>query len=231
MRVIAQDNSSASGTVAVFVHGLGGNALQWEPQLRAAMRRGIAVLAIDLPGHGESAFTPHDFAAFASPQLAGVVRACATSVYGPARPLFLIGHSMGCLLVARVALGLMDSGQRPLKVALLCAKAQASSAELARLRELLRLPDWLFNAFRRRDRAGGAYSHSVQRMVAPQAPLRVRERQLAWNLMSRTPVWRRTVLGVQRLAHDEWQRLDIATLVIAGHEVYFVLVQANLRTG
>ena len=48
----------ADGPVVLLLHGLLSDATTWEPTLLPLARSGLRVLALDLPGHGESAKLP-----------------------------------------------------------------------------------------------------------------------------------------------------------------------------
>lgn len=41
------------GTPLVLIHGVGMNAASWYPQIET-LRRDFRVIAVDMPGHGES---------------------------------------------------------------------------------------------------------------------------------------------------------------------------------
>jgi pimeloyl-ACP methyl ester carboxylesterase len=49
---------SGSGVPIVFLHSFGHNKTLWAPQLTHYLERGFRVVAPDMPGHGDSTFTP-----------------------------------------------------------------------------------------------------------------------------------------------------------------------------
>ncbi|HKU95056.1 MAG TPA: alpha/beta fold hydrolase, partial [Vineibacter sp.] len=88
---------SGNGPAVVFVHGIGGAARIWEPQVVSFTAAGRRCVAVDLPGYGaRPPVARMDFEALASDLEATVTR------LGLDRPV-LVGHSMGGM-VAQVAL-------------------------------------------------------------------------------------------------------------------------------
>ena len=88
--------------VAVVVHGLGENLHRYDALVETLRRDcGMAVFALDLPGHGKSEgdrlfVQSFDEYTAAIKELAGIAR----TMYAEA-PLVILGHSMGGLCVAR----------------------------------------------------------------------------------------------------------------------------------
>jgi 3-oxoadipate enol-lactonase len=77
----------------VLVHGIGGSACAWTPQLTSFAAAGFRPVALDLPGYGARApVTAMDFAALAA-DLEAAIDALALD-----RPV-LLGHSMGGMIV------------------------------------------------------------------------------------------------------------------------------------
>jgi 3-oxoadipate enol-lactonase len=77
----------------VFIHGIGGSARVWTPQLASFDAAGFAPVAVDLPGFGARApVTAMTFDELAADIEAAVERA------GLARPA-LVGHSLGGMVV------------------------------------------------------------------------------------------------------------------------------------
>lgn len=122
---------AGAGAPVLLIHGVGMRAEAWEPQF-AALSTDHLVIAVDMPGHGESDPLPGhpmlpDFVAWA----ARVVQALG------AGPVSVVGHSMGALVAAGLAVEHPDLVQR---VALLNAvfrrDAAARSAVLARAAEV-----------------------------------------------------------------------------------------------
>jgi 3-oxoadipate enol-lactonase len=77
----------------VFLHGIGGAARAWEPQVVSFRIAGFRPVALDLPGYGERPAVDHmDFEGLAADVEATIERS------GLARPV-LVGHSMGGMVV------------------------------------------------------------------------------------------------------------------------------------
>jgi 3-oxoadipate enol-lactonase len=77
----------------VFVHGVGGSAAAWQPQVDAFRAAGYAPLALNLPGYGgRPAIERIDFEEFSEDVEAQIARA------GLIRPV-LLGHSLGGMIV------------------------------------------------------------------------------------------------------------------------------------
>lgn len=131
----------------VFIHGLGGQINQFEPLLKY-FGHIAGVLAVDLPGCGQSPLTDRRWDSYTTESLAEVVNQVIENV-SEGRKVVLIGHSLGCLVTGRLALKL---GDKCLAAVLLCPKAEISEQEKRGIRLMTRLPEFLFNIFRRRDR-------------------------------------------------------------------------------
>jgi 3-oxoadipate enol-lactonase len=100
---------------AVFLHGIGGSARVWAPQLSAFAAAGFAPVALDLLGYGARAPSQSmDFETLAADVEAAIGRG------GLARPV-LVGHSLGAM-VAQTTLR-----RRPdaYSAAILCATSPA----------------------------------------------------------------------------------------------------------
>jgi pimeloyl-ACP methyl ester carboxylesterase len=85
---LCADGAPAAGPTLVFLHGSGVSARYWSDQLRA-LAPAARVVAIDLPGHGESDEAPH---AGVAEYADGVAR---TLDELDAWPAIAIGHSLG----------------------------------------------------------------------------------------------------------------------------------------
>ncbi|MEC7963535.1 MAG: alpha/beta fold hydrolase, partial [Pseudomonadota bacterium] len=55
-----QNGSAEKGPLAILLHGVGLRAEAWAAQIPVLSDLGFDVLAPDMPGHGQSAFTPLD---------------------------------------------------------------------------------------------------------------------------------------------------------------------------
>ncbi|MBN1177722.1 MAG: alpha/beta fold hydrolase [Anaerolineae bacterium] len=84
------------GPAVVLIHGAGGSHLTWPPALRAL--EGVAVYAIDLPGHGRSAGAGRQRVADYAADVVAFLNAV-----GVERAV-LVGHSMGGAIAQTVAL-------------------------------------------------------------------------------------------------------------------------------
>jgi pimeloyl-ACP methyl ester carboxylesterase len=93
------------GKPVVFVHGLGGQTMDWTPLLPSVVRAGFHVYAMDLPGYGESEKPPAR--SYSIHEQAQFVEAFLDAVQPG--PVTLVGASMGGWIAATVAL---DAPQR-----------------------------------------------------------------------------------------------------------------------
>ncbi len=96
VRVGAQEisylESPGDGRAIVFVHGNSSSARTWRPQLEGPLGSRFRCLALDLPGHGQSA-PAADLATYSLPGYAAVLAGFAGAV-GAADPL-VVGWSLG----------------------------------------------------------------------------------------------------------------------------------------
>ncbi len=97
-RVYYQMMASGGGGTLIFIHGAGGNSQKWSKIMEDGMA-GWNLVAIDLPGHGESTGQPLERIA----DYAGVVKEFAETVSLP-RPVILVGQSMGGSISLQAAL-------------------------------------------------------------------------------------------------------------------------------
>lgn len=93
--------STARGSL-VFVHGAGGTHQKWAGQLEEGIE-GWLVTALDLPGHGASSGSALESAAAYADTLVDFIKQSAMP-----RPLILVGHSMGAIIVLQTALNYPD---------------------------------------------------------------------------------------------------------------------------
>ena len=87
---------AGAGMPVLFLHGIGGAARMWTPQLDAFAAAGHRALAWDMPGHGGSAPLPLVTMDALAAALAGYM-----AELGLDRPV-LVGHSMGGMIVQRL---------------------------------------------------------------------------------------------------------------------------------
>lgn len=84
--------------LAILLHGVGLRAEAWAAQIPVLRDLGFDVLAPDMPGHGQSAFTPLD-------DVQGYARLLGIALIqqAPNRDCLLIGHSMGAMIALELA--------------------------------------------------------------------------------------------------------------------------------
>jgi pimeloyl-ACP methyl ester carboxylesterase len=88
----------ATGPRVVFLHGLFGQGKNWNT-IAKALSESARVTLVDLPNHGESAWTDH----FSYPEMAGTV-AELLMAEGQGDPYAVVGHSMGGKVAMTLAL-------------------------------------------------------------------------------------------------------------------------------
>ncbi|MFN8159492.1 MAG: alpha/beta hydrolase [Solirubrobacterales bacterium] len=98
---IACEDTGGDGAEVVFVHGLGGSANGWLAQLEECRRRGWRGVAHDQRGAGRSSRPPGPY----SVELWAEDLLALLDALGVRRPA-LVGHSVGCMVAGRAALGL-----------------------------------------------------------------------------------------------------------------------------
>lgn len=96
----------------IFIHGFGGQALQWQHQLRA-FSLANRVIALDLRGHGRSD-RPHG--AYTMPEIQADLEA-AFAALEVTPPVVLVGHSFGGAVVTEFALAHPDQVERLVLIA------------------------------------------------------------------------------------------------------------------
>ncbi|KAI9786012.1 MAG: hypothetical protein M1816_008164 [Peltula sp. TS41687] len=220
----------------VFIHGLGGSLAQFQPLLKSLVNLSPC-LGIDLPGCGVSSFSPRSWEAYTPEALVELISTVIEDFRDKeaSQDIIFIGHSMGCSLSALLA---SPSSPYPYQLAectqglvAICPRITNFSPEQVRTaRTLLRVPNPLFDLWRKWDRRGGIDSASVSRFVGKKADRETRELQLRFNTQSRSAVWRRMVFGLLRLydrdgrqvdgvsGPEVWAGLDIPVLLVAGED-------------
>jgi pimeloyl-ACP methyl ester carboxylesterase len=104
-RVTMMRSDDHEALAVVFLHGIGGAARVWTPQIESFCAAGFRPLALDLPGYGaRPAVAAMDFESLAADVEAAIERAGD----GPA---VLVGHSMGGM-IAQTALRRRPDGYR-----------------------------------------------------------------------------------------------------------------------
>ena len=89
-RTIAYREQRGTGTPILLIHGIGSSADTWQPVFGLLAESGVAVIAVDLPGHGESSNEPGDYSLGA---MASTLRDL-LDLLGHER-VHLVGHSLG----------------------------------------------------------------------------------------------------------------------------------------
>ena len=88
---------AGAGAPLLLIHGVGIRAEAWAPQI-AALSAGYRVIAVDMPGHGESDLLPGD------PRLPDYVAWAARVIEALGLgPVSVAGHSMGSLIAGGLA--------------------------------------------------------------------------------------------------------------------------------
>lgn len=203
--------------VVVFIHGLGGQLNQFEP-LIDYFSYFAEVLALDLPGHGQSE-GPTEWQVYTPKALVDAIeQVIVDKLPDPAsQRVVLVGHSMGTQLSVRLAQRFAsENTASPTCIGLvaICPPAEVPQG-LRNIKNSLRcLPPFMFDIFRAADRQGGIRSKSVCRMVDPKASVEVRRQQLRTNLQVNTRAWMRTAYAFETVTPDEWRAIKYPVLVI-----------------
>jgi protein-tyrosine phosphatase len=107
----------------------------------------------------------------------------------------------------------------------ICPRASPMTEKEASLaRKLKWIPDPLFDVLRWLDRRGGLESASIERFIGKGADKASKQMQSNFNDQSRTPTFRRIILGMLPTAEgvgglqseEEWASLDLPLLLIGG---------------
>ncbi|CAG8590389.1 8267_t:CDS:2 [Paraglomus brasilianum] len=198
--------------IIYFIHGLGGQAMQWECQIEYFRHKRFNVLAMDLVGAGKSevSYSWDDY----------ITESLVDDLYEvlqgyPDNKIILVCHSYGCCLGAKLYPKIKD---RVKGMVIISAKLELTETNDKSRKTIANLPNVIFEALRLLDRWGGTRSLSVRRMISPTASEDVRRKQLTWNEQSRTPVFKRMMGGMVWLTQDDWRAVDCNLLMISGSE-------------
>lgn len=163
----------------IMLHGLGGSMQCFSP-LAQILNNFCEVVTLDLPGNGHSMGCANE-----PQQISRLLEMAVKDICGDSE-VVLIGHSYGATHALRLALaGSSLAGQ---VCGIICITPPYASmiSDLGRIIVGL-MPISIFDVFvRGRDRVGGVYSQSVNRLVAKNASLKVRREQLRINLDAST---------------------------------------------
>ncbi|KAI9499338.1 Alpha/Beta hydrolase protein [Zychaea mexicana] len=185
LRVVNLPGKQPERPLLLFIHGLGGQASQWEEQLKYFCDYASRVVALDLLGCGSSEVVT-DWKSYDTAELASDIEAVAKTL-DTSKGIIAIGHSYGCLVSSILATRIQLKGL----VMICCPRLHLDAKQKRGQKMLPFIPDWLIDRGRRADRKGGLHSQSVNRFLGEEADEETRRRQLRWNLMSRTSVWKR----------------------------------------
>ncbi|PSR79906.1 dual specificity phosphatase catalytic domain-containing protein [Coniella lustricola] len=223
-------NDPAPLPLLVFVHGLGGSVVQFQPLL-SSLTHNSSCLAIDLPGCGLSELSPTAWDAYTNEALTELLDVVIATYRNKqaGQGVVLIGHSMGCSLSARLASpDASKIADHVMALIAICPPAGPPTAEQVNtFRKLLWIPTPVFDLWRSWDARGGVDSASIKRFVGADADLESRRLQKRFNRQSRTPTWRRMAWGSLPTyedgvakggiaGQDIWATLDIPVFLISG---------------
>ncbi|ORY93121.1 Alpha/Beta hydrolase protein [Syncephalastrum racemosum] len=202
-----------SAPLIVFIHGLGGQAAQFEPQLEY-FSQGAHVLAIDLLGCGRSA-APKNWSFYKPENLVKdfihVINHYRQQL--PGHPLVIVAHSYGCALATIAAKQLGET----LQALVLVSPKYDMEQNVHKVQKYLPyVPDWFMDRLRRADRKGGLNSKSVLRFTGPEGDTRFKRLQLRWNLMSTTPVYKRFASSARFASPEEYNHVKCRVFLIGG---------------
>jgi pimeloyl-ACP methyl ester carboxylesterase len=93
----AEESAPAAGETYVLVHGAFAGAWSWHKVVPLLEARGDTVVTVDLPAHGD------DDTPIADATLASYTEAVVAAIDASPRPVILVGHSMGGLVVSQAA--------------------------------------------------------------------------------------------------------------------------------
>ncbi|CAO3628765.1 unnamed protein product [Cunninghamella blakesleeana] len=217
LRIIDIPHNNEKSPLMVFVHGLGGQVGNWEYQLQHYAKSNH-VLALDLLGSGFSEIT-NGWEEYQTQSLVNDVIQL-IELFSHGKPIIIVGHSYGCCISTFTAASLRPELRSQLKgMVLISPKAGLEKDQLKGQKFLPWIPDFILDASRVKDRQGGLYSKSVERLLGSNAPDHLRRQQLRWNLMSRTNVYKRIAVGAQFPTDDIYKKLgDLKILFIGGEE-------------
>ncbi|CAG8503062.1 9583_t:CDS:2 [Paraglomus occultum] len=198
--------------IIYFIHGLGGQAMQWECQIEYFRHKRFNVLAVDMVGAGKSDVS-YSWDDYTTESLVDDLYEV-TQNY-PDNKLILVCHSYGCCLGAKLYPKIKD---RVNGMVIISAKLELTETNDKNRKIVANLPNVMFDVLRLIDRLGGTRSSSVRRMISPKASEDVKRKQLTWNKQSRTPAFKRMMNGMVWLTQDEWRAVDCNLLMINGSE-------------
>ncbi|KAH8554339.1 Alpha/Beta hydrolase protein [Umbelopsis sp. PMI_123] len=200
--------------LVVFIHGLGAQASQWIHQIEYFSTYSH-VLAIDMLGCGKSDQDP-SWSAYRSEEIVNDIRTLLETRY-QSQSMVIIAHSFGCSIATYLA-GSQSLSSCIKGLVLIAPKATIDEKQKKGIRILRWIPDWLFDGLRVADRKGGLESKSVSRMLGSTADKSLKRKQLRWNLMSRSAVYKRMVCGTSWPVSADYQKVTCPVLLIGAEK-------------
>ncbi|MBB1287358.1 alpha/beta hydrolase [Flavisolibacter sp. BT320] len=95
------EKNEAGATTIFFIHGNSGSARTWNSQLNSSLLSSYRLIAIDLPGHGDS-FRSEDPGKDYSPPATAKLLATTITILRQNKPFILVGFSYGTNLIAEM---------------------------------------------------------------------------------------------------------------------------------
>ncbi|KAG2223380.1 hypothetical protein INT45_002875 [Circinella minor] len=211
LRIIDIPGKKLDKPILLLIHGLGGQASQWEDQLEFLRNQASRVVALDLLGcgssQGESKWKSYD-----TDELVSDVTAVVNTL-DINKGIIAIGHSYGCIISTILATRITLQGL----ILICCPKLHLTKREKRGQKLLPFIPDWVINRARRADRKGGLNSTSVIRILGTtDANEEIKRRQLRWNLMSRTPVYKRFMSRATMPSTDIFKKISTNRVLLIG---------------
>lgn len=217
----------------LFIHGLGGQMSQFEPLMGLLLQcLEVYSLDLPGFGDSRMSFSPNHrldpehqsqiaqsvssmaWTDFETNNIVKIILAYVEQNIPVSKKLILIGHSMGSHLLIKLATklprsrveGLVLLSPPPLDDDLSEVLGSKSGLSFTKILSfmwwLTRFP-FVLNLFRKWDRIGGLYSHSVLRQLPAEASLHMKLRQFRWNLDIETPILLRYISGFNRAKTSE----------------------------
>jgi pimeloyl-ACP methyl ester carboxylesterase len=131
------------------------------------------------------------------------------------RNVILVGHSYGSQVVVHLHARVHE---RVRACVLIAPAADVKETTRQRAKQITRTPNLVLDMLRRFDRSGGVKSTSVNRAVHASANLALRQKQLRWNMESRTSTLKRILYGLRTPIAQDYAALTVPALVICGEE-------------
>lgn len=105
-----------------------------------------------------------------------IVQLIISDRYPASQPLILVAHSYGCSLAMLTAASSLIKQERLLGAVLISPKAELDETQANGQKFLPWIPDFMVENARKKDRRGGLYSTSVERLLGANASEDLRKR-------------------------------------------------------